>query len=67
MFYMNLFKEEIPLRPFLDGMEFDKITEVEKRWVERLFSEEVYSVIMNMKGDKSPGPDGFTISFFQKC
>lgn len=29
--------------------------------------DEVYSSIMSMKGDKSLGPDGFTISFFQKC
>lgn len=35
--------------------------------MERSFSEEVYFSIMSMKGNKSLGPDGFTISFFQKC
>lgn len=64
LYHMNLFNEEVPLRHLLDGMEFDRISEVEKRWVERSFSEEVYSSIMSRKGDKSPGPDGFTISFF---
>lgn len=62
---MKLFKEEVPLRPFLDGVEFDKISEVEKRRVERSFlKEEVHLAIMNMKGEKSLGPDGFTILFF---
>lgn len=31
---MKLVKEEIPMRPLWDGLEFDKISEVEKKWVE---------------------------------
>uniref|UniRef100_A0A2N9H4Z9 Reverse transcriptase domain-containing protein n=1 Tax=Fagus sylvatica TaxID=28930 RepID=A0A2N9H4Z9_FAGSY len=29
--------------------------------------EEVVQVLQNLQGDKAPGPDGFTIAFFQKC
>ena len=29
--------------------------------------EEVTQVLMEMKRDKAPGPDGFTMAFFQKC
>ena len=29
--------------------------------------EEVTQVLMEMKGDKAPRPDGFTMAFFQKC
>lgn len=36
--------------------------------IERPFSEEeVHSCILDMKEDKAPSPDGFTISFFQIC
>lgn len=54
-YYLNLFKEEAPRRLLLDGMEFDKISEVERKWIKISFSEdEVHLVIMSMKGDKSP-------------
>ena len=29
--------------------------------------EEVIQVLREMEGDKAPGPDGFTMAFFQKC
>lgn len=30
LYHVNLFKEEVPLCPLLDGLEFDRISEVEK-------------------------------------
>lgn len=67
-YYFNLFKDDSARRPILEGLEFDRISDQEKIWIKKPFSElEVHSTIMRMKGDKSPGPDGFTISFFQKC
>ena len=30
-------------------------------------NEEVIQVLREMEGDKAPGPDGFTMAFFQKC
>lgn len=66
-FHTALFKEEHLKRPLLEGLEFDRISNVEKIWLERKFSEEVLFTIKSMKGDKSPGSNGFTISFFQRC
>lgn len=67
-YYVNLFKEEFPSRPLLEGMNFDRISNQEKILLELPFSEEeVRKMIFNMKGDKTPGPNGFTISFFQNC
>lgn len=67
-YYMNLFKEEHPVRPLLDGMEFDCILDQEKSCIERPSSEEeVHLCILGMKGDKAPVPNNFTISFFQRC
>jgi hypothetical protein len=37
-------------------------------WLERGFEEqEVWEVVREMNGDKAPGPDGFSMAFFQKC
>jgi hypothetical protein len=33
----------------------------------RVWEEEVWEVVRKMKGDKAPGPDGFSMAFFQKC
>ena len=36
--------------------------------LEREFEEEeVIEALMEVEGDKAPGPDGFTMAFFQKC
>ena len=29
--------------------------------------EEVHSALMDMNGDKAPGPDGFTVAVWQCC
>ena len=37
-------------------------------WLERPFEEaEIFDVIQSFHGDKSPGPDGFLMAFFQAC
>ena len=37
-------------------------------WLERPFEEaEIFYVIQSFHGDKSPGPDGFPMAFFQAC
>ena len=36
--------------------------------LEREFArEEIIAALREVEGDKAPGPDGFTITFFQKC
>jgi hypothetical protein len=40
----------------------------ESIWLERAFEEkEVRDVVRDLNGDKAPGPDRFTLAFFQKC
>ena len=52
----------------MDGLEFASIEEDERLELESDFSkEEVVNVLFEMEADKAPGPDGFTMAFFQKC
>ena len=52
----------------MDGLEFTSIGEDKRLELERNFSkEEVVNVLQDIEGDKAPGPDGFTMAFFQKC
>jgi hypothetical protein len=47
---------------------FLSIDDEERIWMEQEFEEsEVWEVVRNFKGDKAPGPDCFTMAFFQKC
>jgi len=50
------------------GISFSSIDADECLWLERGFEEqEVWEVVREMNGDKAPGPDGFSMAFFQKC
>ena len=31
------------------------------------FEEEIHSALLELNGDKAPGPDGFTVAFWQAC
>jgi hypothetical protein len=71
-FYKTLYSEQYqgkPIRLFAPMMEnLNSIDEGERVWMEREFGEEeVWEVVRKMKGDKAPGPDGFSMAFFQKC
>ncbi len=67
-FYVSLYQEQEPWRPTVDGLDFDMISEEEQAMLERKFDrDEVLQVVKDLQGDKAPGPDGFTMAFFQKC
>ena len=67
-FYQSLYSESDTWRLSMDGFEFARIEEDERLALERDFSkEEVVKVLQEMKGGKAPGPDDFTMAFFQKC
>ena len=52
----------------MEGLDFARIEEEERQFLEKEFmKEEVIQVLREMEGDKAPGPDGFTMAFFQKC
>ena len=49
----------------MDGLDFACIEEDESLSLEKEFTkEEVIQVLREMKGDKTPSPDGFTMDFF---
>ena len=49
----------------MEGLEFDQIDGSEKEWLERTFEkEEILLALNELAGDKAPGPNGFSLSFF---
>jgi hypothetical protein len=67
-FYESLFSEPLSWRPWLDNLEFDALNVEEASSLEEPFEERgVREVIKGMNRDKVPGPDGFTLAFFQDC
>ena len=67
-FYMNLYSEQQEQQPFPDVLDFPRISRDNVDWLERLFEEtDIFEVIKEFNGDKSPRPDGFSMAFFQAC
>ena len=67
-FFMNLYSEQQVERPFPDSLVFPMIFGENADWLERPFEEaEIFDVIQSFHGDKSLGPDGFPMTFFQAC
>jgi hypothetical protein len=55
-------------RPLLDGLEFSGLSGEDLEGLDRPFSkEEVLNVVKNFNGDKSSGPDGYSMGFYQAC
>jgi hypothetical protein len=67
-YYEALFTEPYSWRPRLDDLEFNSIDAAEASSLELPFEErEVFEVVKGMNRDKAPGPDGFSMAFFQDC
>ena len=67
-FYSTLFTESGPRRPTLDDLTVSTIDESDVVCLDRAFTEEeVFEAVKHMNGDKAPGPDGFSLAFFQAC
>ena len=67
-FYSCLYQENETWRPVVDGLSFDSIKVAAWVHIECPFElEEVVQVLKDVQGDKAPGPDGFTMAFFQTC
>ena len=53
---------------FLEKYNFPKLNQEEIENLNRpITSTEIGTVIRNLPANKSPGPDGFTAEFYQKC
>ena len=67
-FFMNLYSEQQVERPFPDSLVFPMLSGENADWLEGPFEEvEIFDFIQSFHGDKSPGPDGFPMAFFQAC
>ncbi|XP_058733800.1 uncharacterized protein LOC131605468 [Vicia villosa] len=65
--FCEFYKEEDMERPIPEGLVFNSLEEEEVSWLERGFSEEeVKEAVWSCDGNKSSGPDGFTLEFFKK-
>jgi hypothetical protein len=65
-FYESLFTEPASWRPRVDNLEFEALSVEEASSLEDPFEErEVREVIQGLDRDKAPGPDGFSLAFFQ--
>jgi hypothetical protein len=67
-FYERLYMETDHSRPLLEGIQFSVISDEDAMWLERPFDEnEIIDVVKGFNGDKAPGPDAFSLAFFQQC
>ena len=67
LFYTNLYQEGEGWRPDVDGLPFASVGEEDCHLLERNFDKEVCGVLRDLRGDKAPDLDGFTMAFFQHC
>ncbi|KAL6314020.1 hypothetical protein AAG906_011754 [Vitis piasezkii] len=58
--------EDVGWKADIEGIQLNRISQQEAKSLEIPFSEnEIHSALMEMNGDKAPGPDGFTMAFWQ--
>ncbi|CAN1315223.1 LINE-1 retrotransposable element ORF2 protein [Linum perenne] len=66
-FYKDLYSDPICSRPFPAGIDFVSISpEDSASLVTPLTLEEIETVVKSCEGNKSPGPDGFSMEFFKR-
>ena len=65
--YQNLLYDLDGWHPSLNGLVFDRIGVEEATNLEVFSMEEVYLALSVLNGDKTPGPNEFTLAFWQFC
>ena len=66
--FHNMLSEDMGWKADIGRLQFDQISQQEVENLERFFTEdEIHVALMEMNGDKAPGPDGFTMTFWQSC
>ncbi|GLU05147.1 hypothetical protein SLE2022_222630 [Rubroshorea leprosula] len=65
-YFSNLFRGEKWRRPVLGGIQFRRISTIQREWLERPFTiEEIEEGLRSCDGSKAPGPDGFNFNFIK--
>ena len=63
-----MLSEDMEWKAEIERLQIDRINQQEAEILEVLFTEtEIHTTLMEMNGDKAPGPDGFTITFWQNA
>ncbi|RVW46135.1 Transposon TX1 uncharacterized 149 kDa protein [Vitis vinifera] len=67
--FKELLSEDLGWKADIGSLQLDQISQEESETLERPFTEEeIQGALMEMNGDKAPGPDGFTLAFGKvKC
>ena len=66
--FQQLLSEEPGWRVDIGGLHLHRLSFQEAENLELPFSkEEIHFALLEMNGDKAPGPDGFTVAFWQAC
>ncbi|RVX02249.1 hypothetical protein CK203_028313 [Vitis vinifera] len=66
--FKELLSEDTGWKADIGSLQLDQINQEESEILERPFTEEeIQGALMEMNGDKVPGPDGFTLAFWQSC
>ena len=66
--FQQLLSEEPGCRADIEGLHLQHLNLSEAEVLELPFiEEEIHSTLVEMNGDKAPGPNGFTVTFWQFC
>ena len=66
--FQHLLTENSDWKADIERLQLEQLNQQEAENLEHPFSEEeIHRALMEMNGDKAPGPDGFTMAFWQRC
>ncbi|RVW40785.1 LINE-1 retrotransposable element ORF2 protein [Vitis vinifera] len=66
--FQQLLSEDQSWKFDIEGLQLKSLNHAEAEGLEQPFTEaEIHLALMGMNGDKAPGPDGFTVAFWQFC
>ena len=66
--FQQLLTEEPGWKADIEGLHLQSLNSSEANGLEVSFTEEeIHSALLDMNGDKAPGPDGFTVAFWEFC
>ncbi|RVW16672.1 LINE-1 reverse transcriptase-like [Vitis vinifera] len=66
--FQQLLSEDQSWKSDIEGLQLKSLNHAKAEGLEQPFTEaEIHLALMGMNGDKAPGPDGFTVAFWQFC
>ncbi|RVX02656.1 Transposon TX1 uncharacterized 149 kDa protein [Vitis vinifera] len=66
--FQQLLSKDQSWKSDIEGLQLKSLNHAEAEGLEQPFTEvEIHLALMEMNGDKAPGPDGFTVAFWQFC